>query len=310
MGVLSLVVDIVSVVCLLAAHWDNSWLPVGDVARCLDIIPFLLIANLSMGFLTTLGDVNFQSEACQLDTRINRDSPDAYQMSGDFFRVGVPVGLLLSAPFLDRLVFPWMARRTGRRVQPYTKILTGICFAVCGSLAGAAIEYARRHAGSTGIPSKCAPLMPDGSHVLASHLSAWVMFVPYLLTGIGEAFWAPTMYQLAYEGSPAGMKPLMQAFNLFTMGAMPNAIAASISRAVAPLTPNSLDDGNITAVFFIIASLGLLGIALLVVAYQCATEEVRNIGQEALPELADRKSACKETGASASNPVAGAVGEA
>merc|ERR1712039_221470 len=174
------------------------------------------------------------------------------------------------------------------------KIVAGISFGICGNLAAAAIEHARHHAGSAGVPSKCAPLLPDGTHVLASDLSARVMFVPYLFVGVGEALWAPAMYQLAYSSAPERMRPLIQAFNLFSMGAMPSAISASITRAVAPLVPNDLNDGNITVVFFIIAGLGVLGIALFFAAWWCAPEDVSRIGQEDAVELADQPKQAEE----------------
>merc|ERR1712039_636201 len=178
------------------------------------------------------------------------------------------------------------------------KIVAGISFGICGNLAAAAIEHARHHAGSAGVPSKCAPLLPDGTHVLASDLSARVMFVPYLFVGVGEALWAPAMYQLAYSSAPERMRPLLQAFNLFSMGAMPSAISASISRAVAPLVPNDLDDGNI-------AALGVLGIALLLAAYRFAPEDVKRMGWEVSAKAADLPKQAEE--GDVGNPAVGTV---
>merc|ERR1712032_1150428 len=86
----------------------------------------------------------------------------------------------------------------------------------------------------------------------------------------------------------------MGAFNLFSMGAMPAAISASISRAVASLVPNNLDDGNIMVVFFIIAGLGVLRIALFIAAYWCAREDVSKIGREDIVELADTPKQAEE----------------
>merc|ERR1719401_1566578 len=113
---LTLAVDVTCVASLLVAHWDNSWMPAGDVSRCLSTIPLILIGNIFMGFQWGLGDVNFQSEACQLDTRWDKSNPDAYQMSGDFIRLGVPVGILVGPPLLDRVVFPVITRCIGRKV--------------------------------------------------------------------------------------------------------------------------------------------------------------------------------------------------
>jgi len=316
---LTLIVDVVCVASLLVAHWDNSWLPAGDVSKCLDATPLIMIGNIFMGFewglgnvnfqseacqldtrckcLDTtplimignifmgfqwgLGDVNFQSEACQLDTRWDKSNPDGYQMSGDFIRLGVPIGILVGAPLLERVVFPLIARRIGRKVPLWSKVVAGISFGMCAQLIAAVIEHARRQAGSTGVPSKCAPLLPDGTHVPASDLSAMWMMLPYLFVGFGEALWAPAMYELAYSSAPPRMKPLLQALNLFAMGSMPQAISSSISRASAPLVPNDLDEGNIAVMFLIIAGLGLLGIFLFTAAFWSAPEEVKQIGQEA-----------------------------
>merc|ERR1711939_456655 len=92
-----------------------------------------------------------------------------------------------------------------------------------------------------------------------SDMSVWWMAIPYMMIGIGEILVNPVLQHTAYEGAPESMRSMLQAFNLFAMGGMPNAIAAGISMATQTYTPNNLNNGNLNVVYFINAAFGILG---------------------------------------------------
>merc|ERR1740121_1788947 len=95
------------------------------------------------------------------------------------------------------------------------------------------------------------------------------------MVGIGEIFVNPVLQHLAYEGAPSDLKPLLQAFNLFAMGALPNAIASNISQALKAQVPNDLNDGNLPVVYFINSAIGVVGIACFFVVFKYAPERLK-----------------------------------
>merc|ERR1712083_1283203 len=82
------------------------------------------------------------------------------------------------------------------------------------------------------------------------------------LIGIGEVLVNPVLQHKAYEGAPESMRSMLQAFNLFAMGGMPNAVSSALSLATAVFTPNNLNNGNLPMVYYINAVFGLVGCAL------------------------------------------------
>merc|ERR1712232_518258 len=108
------------------------------------------------------------------------------------------------------------------------------------------------------IASHCAALRPDGQHVHMSSISAFWMSIPYAMIGIGEVLVNPVLQHFAYEGADPSMRSLVQAFNLFAMGGMPNAISSAISQATATLTPNNLNNGNLPIVYFVNVAVGIV----------------------------------------------------
>ena len=76
-----------------------------------------------------------------------------------------------------------------------------------------------------------------------SGFSAFYMIIPYVLIGIGEVLVNPVLQHTAYEGAPASMRSMLQAFNLFAMGGMPNAVSSGLSLITQRYTPNNLNMG-------------------------------------------------------------------
>jgi len=72
------------------------------------------------------------------------------------------------------------------------------------------------------------------------------------------------------------MKSLLQAFNLFAMGALPNAVASSISQALKAQVPNDLNNGNLPVVYFLNSAIGLVGIFCFFFVFHHAPERLKD----------------------------------
>lgn len=69
--VASLVLDVLCVGCLCIARRNKHWLGKADaVTRCLDLVPAVLIDNMTFSLLYLPMYSVFYSEACQMDTRL------------------------------------------------------------------------------------------------------------------------------------------------------------------------------------------------------------------------------------------------
>merc|ERR1712217_739624 len=136
------------------------------------------------------------------------------------------------------------------------KVYMGIAVAIGAQLVAALIEHLRKNAEVLDVPSKCAPLGADGKHVSMSSMSVFWMAIPYAMIGIGEVLVNPVLQHCAYNGAPDSMRSMLQAFNLFAMGGMPNAISAGLSMATKKFTPNNLNNGDLVNVYYINAALG------------------------------------------------------
>merc|ERR1711948_56683 len=161
-------------------------------------------------------------------------------------------------------------------------------FAIGAQLVAAAIEYQRRSDPVLSVPSHCAPyIMVEDStghvgikepheHDHMSSTDSFYMLAPYAMVGIGEILVNPVLQHLAYEGAPPEMKPLLQAFNLFAMGALPNAVASCISQALKAQVPNDLNEGNLPMVYFINSAIGFVGIFCFFAVFHYAPERLKD----------------------------------
>eukprot|EP00933_Yihiella_yeosuensis_P026316 TRINITY_DN20420_c0_g1_i1.p1 TRINITY_DN20420_c0_g1~~TRINITY_DN20420_c0_g1_i1.p1 ORF type:complete len:610 (-),score=103.06 TRINITY_DN20420_c0_g1_i1:259-2037(-) len=261
MTVISLTVDVLCVVCLCIAHRDNRWAEQAQVAQCLDCIPSLLVGNLAFNILYNSMASLFFSQSCQMDTRLG-SSRDSIQLNGAFFNLADCAAIVLFTPLVDKLMIPTWERLLGHKVSLNMKIYAGIFIGISSQIVAAGIEYARLSSPVLDIPSYCAAMEgPEGDqhHVHMSAISAWWMSIPYALIGLGEILVNPVLQHTAYDGAHPSMRSMLQAFNLFALGGMPNAISSAFSQAVAPLIPNNMNYGNLPVVYFINAGMGLLG---------------------------------------------------
>merc|ERR1712232_238283 len=167
--------------------------------------------------------------------------------------------IIIFTPVVQRLL-PCIESCIGRNVSVNMKVYTGIGFAILAQLVAALIEYARKASEVLPIESMCAPLVPNSKeHVHMSNMSAFWMVIPYMIIGVGEILVNPVLQFVAYEGAPESMRSMLQAFNLFCLGGMPNAVSSAIGMATISLTPNNLNNGDLSVVYYIQAGFGLVG---------------------------------------------------
>jgi len=270
------------VVSLVIAHINNSWLPEGPVSQAFDIVPMILVGNSAFHILMSAVGSSFQSQACQMDTRQDKSdfSYEGFQYTGDFFRLANPIGCILGVPLLDRVIYPFVAKLRGKEVGIAFKIVAGFLVAISGQLFAAVLEYQRKAAPVLDVQSHCAPYVEgsDTEHVRMSDMNSMWMFFPYALVGIGEVMVNPVLQFIAYERSPPEMKPLVQAFNLFSSGALGNGIASVISQQLSGLVPNNLNYGNLQTFYYVNTGVGIAGILAFLAAYHMAPERVKRHG--------------------------------
>jgi len=259
--IISLSLDVTCIACLCIAHRNNEWLGDDDITQCLDCVPVLLVGNVVFNVLYNTMSSVFFSEACQMDTRLG-SAADATQLNGAFFNLGDSFAVIAFTPIIERSI-PCLQRCLGRDVSLNMKLYAGIGAATAAQLIAAALEYARQASPVLPIESNCAPKATDGSgHVHMSSLNAFWMIIPYALIGIGEVLVNPVLQHTAYEGAPPSMRSMLQAFNLFAMGGMPNAVSSGLSLITEQYTPNDLNEGNLPMVYYINAMFAVVGCCL------------------------------------------------
>jgi peptide/histidine transporter 3/4 len=279
---LCLTMDALCIISLIVAHRENSWLPVGGVSAVLDCVPVIVAANVCYGTVDNSMSGLFQSSACQMNTRANKHEVDGFQFSGDFFRLGNPVAIVLWTPILDGFVYPGLARCLGKPVSAAWKITGAYMFMIFAQLIAALLEHIRMNRPGLDFESRCAPLADDGTHIHGSDMSAFWMMVPYAVSGISEIMIYPVIQHLAYQGSPSEMKPFMQAFCQFSMGALPSAVASAVSQGTAAWVPNNLNDGHLVLVYMVNCSICLAGLLIFWTTWRMAPPHVK--GLERQPE--------------------------
>lgn len=288
MKTVCLVMDCACLVCLVVAHLDNSWLPPSGIRQCMDCVPVLLVGNIFYGILDSSIGSFFQSQACQMDTRWDRHDKGSFQFSGDSFRLANPLAIIIWTPFLVRCVYPFVERCIGRGVSTGMKVTAGYVFAIASQLTASCLERARLAAPVTDLESRCAPMLPDGTHIRASDMSAVWMMLPYALAGMGEISVYPVLQAVAYEGSPPEMRSLMLAFTYFAMGALPNAMASGVSQALSSLVPNDLNKGDLGFVYIINCGIGVFGLLVFWLVWKLAPKRLR-LSEDAEQEKEDEE---------------------
>merc|ERR1712087_211156 len=91
------------------------------------------------------------------------------------------------------------------------------------------------------------------------------------------------------------MKSLMQAFCLFTMGALPNAVASAVSQGEAAWVPNNLNNGNLALAYMVNCGIGLTGLLLFWTMWRIAPPHVKGLEPPPLSEDGDASDQTEES---------------
>jgi peptide/histidine transporter 3/4 len=86
----------------------------------------------------------------------------------------------------------------------------------------------------------------------------------YVLVGVAEVFTAITYYDLFYSEVPSSMRSVCQAINMLTtsLGTM---LGGTINSLCRSFLPDDLNQGNMEYVYFLIAALGAINLAVYMV---------------------------------------------
>merc|ERR1711879_939108 len=95
-----------------------------------------------------------------------------------------------------------------------------------------------------------------------SSMSAFLMFIPYSLIGIGEIMVNPVLYYYAYVMTPTKTQCFIQAVNLLFQGSIPGAIVTAITIVLKPFQPNNLNRGHLEFFYYIGIGVCIVGAPL------------------------------------------------
>eukprot|EP00930_Biecheleria_cincta_P059509 TRINITY_DN45228_c0_g1_i1.p1 TRINITY_DN45228_c0_g1~~TRINITY_DN45228_c0_g1_i1.p1 ORF type:complete len:555 (+),score=47.89 TRINITY_DN45228_c0_g1_i1:106-1770(+) len=260
-SMLNMLVTLACSMCLIIAHRDNSWLGENEVSRSLNMVPVQVAGSMAFGILYNSMTTYFQSQACQMDSRIG-SGHSASQINGSFFNIADCLAVIICTPLINDVAIPAAQRLIGRPVTTSMKIYAGVGCAILAQMVAAGLEFVRKSREVLDVESHCSPLEADGTHVHMSNMSAFWMGLPFFLVGMGEVLVNPGLQHLAYVGAPASTRSLMQAFTLFAGQGFPSALTSPLSLVAAKWTPNNLNHGSLESVYFLLSAVGLAGCVL------------------------------------------------
>lgn len=93
-------------------------------------------------------------------------------------------------------------------------------------------------------------------------ISAFIMFIPFFIVGLGECLVNPVLMYFVYDQAPPRTRSLVQAFNMLCMGSISNGFTAAVTLALSPFYPDNLDDGQIEYFYFVGFGFAILGMPL------------------------------------------------
>lgn len=135
------------------------------------------------------------------------------------------LSIIAMAPVLNYGLYP-LLRKYNIHYGPIARMFTGFMLACLGGLGYTILNYYAYKTSPCGKYGSSDPTCVDNG--LVSHLSIWLMAVPYALGGISELFVNVPAYGIAYSRAPKNMRGLVSALNLFN-----TAIAYAIGLACA-----------------------------------------------------------------------------
>lgn len=184
------------------------------------------------------------------------------------------ISVILWVPLYDRLLVPFVRRRTGR-VRGFTQLQRmgiGLAISVFSMVAAAVVEIERlKIANRDNLLGNSPDAMP-----LAVNISVFWQIPQYMLIGAGEVFTFIGQIEFFYDQAPDAMRSLMSALSLTTV-ALGNYLSTLLVTIVTSISarngspgwiPNNLNQGHLDYFFWLLAVLSVLNIgAYLIVAH-------------------------------------------
>jgi dipeptide/tripeptide permease len=198
---------------LLSGEDDGTGLSVHEVARvCMLIIPFTIAYSQMATIFIIQGTV---MEKFGFIDAAAMNNADAFAVLWFGYLIG-------------NNLYPWLAKR-GIKLQTTYKFALGTFMGVLAISWALLVDYwiHRTYA-----------LYGDSISVLWQAPS-------YMLIGVGEIFAVSTAYEVAFTSSPPQKKALASAFNIFSVGGIPNVLCIMLYHACAKWFENSSGSSNI-----------------------------------------------------------------
>jgi dipeptide/tripeptide permease len=236
----------------------------------------IVVVNISFSLCYNSMNNAFPSQACQMDVRLGSS-----QFNGAFYNISDALAIVIFPPIFETCLFPAISKLKGSPVRLGQKIVAGLVVACISNVSAAWLESKRRDApylcGDAGF-SQCAPhYTQDGLEgTRMKDISAFWIFIPFILVGISEILVNPCMYCFCYASAPAQVRSLVQAINLFFSGSVSNAFTAVVSKL---LYPNDLDSGHLENYYLVNASMAVAGILAYFAVTRCRSGSEINEGR-------------------------------
>lgn len=184
------------------------------------------------------------------------------------------ISVLLWVPLYDRLLVPFVRRRTGH-VRGFTQLQRmgiGLVISVFSMIAAAVVEIERLKVAHR---DNLLGSGPD-DNAAAVNISVFWQIPQYMLIGAGEVFTFIGQLEFFYDQAPDAMRSLMSALSLTTV-ALGNYLSTLLVTIVTHIStrhgspgwiPNNLNRGHLDYFFWLLAVLSVLNIGVyLVVAH-------------------------------------------
>ncbi|KNC81492.1 hypothetical protein SARC_06180 [Sphaeroforma arctica JP610] len=229
-----------------------------DAQAFLDTVPTIVIGNISFQISYNCMMGVMMSQACQMDLMVGSS-----QINGSFFNIGDCFSIIICTPIWEKFLYPFVERRKGSPVTRNQKLVSGLIITSIAMFIAAGLEYARRAAPVLANTSDCSPKNPlTGEGMQMSDISAFLIFIPFALIGMGEIMVLPQLYYFSYDQTPKSGRSVAMAFNLLIGGSLSSAFTSAFTTAMQGLYPDNLNDGHIEYFYYLGAGFALCGIPI------------------------------------------------
>jgi len=265
---------LVSCTMVALSHMNNDWLQplpetrqvrteerftIQDVKDTLKTIPLILLINIAFSLCYNSMNAAMPAQACQMNCFIGGNN----QLNGAFFNIGDALAIMIFAPLFENVLYPVWARIQGKDVSLGQKLMLGLLVVAASNAVAALLEWQRKASPlmSNRPYSKCGPTDPSTGlpDTYMNELSAFWMFLPFMLVGFGEILVMPSMYFYAYSAAPKKVRATIQAFNLVVQGSISGAFTGALQLA---FLPDDLNTGNLNIYYYVNIAFAFLGIVL------------------------------------------------